>query len=521
MKNAAVSLIVVLLALGAGGCRELVEPDEGYIIIDNILSPVRIKTKGLEGAGWIRAYTTDGEWTVIHLSPSGSFTFNDVLPFNAKIWHCDPVNGSEGCVAVLQAGDDRGYLNANGRLYGKFHVCTANYLQKMGRKHCGARDFAKWDGAVDESTTKHLSRRRTVVLRPNQFPDADANYLWRGDTMSRFISGYHEWQSVNSWHPPSESETAGEWDEYPGSPGQRAFAFPGDTNMSVDIGACSIFLPWEWNDRIRNSFWTTAIGLRTAPIDANGDPVPNPDGTIGRGLAELLLDGVIESSESRQELQIDVTLWLDALTGVYTRPSISPEFHFIVTDDGEREVCLKSYWNANNDIQSNPDAFYRIDQAIISGFVSLFGIGDCRTHPMSMRYCGEISIEAGRGTFTLDEGSIYIAMEPYSVFKPSCNNQFIPSLKNGFANAIKTAGALNMSDGIAQLTDALSDTLGVTIRRLEVTPTGLYAVTATSTDDSQYGVGTCLPDLESPNVTPILQPEVLNRRHSSRGITRF
>jgi hypothetical protein len=521
MKKVTVSLIVALLSLGAGGCRELVEPDEGYIIIENILSPVRIKTKGLEGAGWIRAYTTDGSWTTVHLNPSGSFTFNDVLPFDAKIWHCDPANGSQGCVALLQAGDEKGYLKVNGRAYGKFHVCTVNYVQKMGRKHCGRRDFVKWDGAADESTTKELSYYGTTLVQPNEFPDVDADYLWRGDSMSRFVSGYHEWQSVNSWNPPSESETAGEWDEYPGSLAQQALAFPGDTNISVDIGACAIFLPWEWKDRIQNSFWTTAIGLQTAPIDANGDPIPNPDGTIGRGLAELLLDGVMQSSESRRELKIDVMLWLDALTGIYTRPDISPEFHFIVTEEGKRELCLKSYWNANNDIQSNPDAFYRLDQAIVSAFVSLFGIGDCKTHPMSMRYCGKIEIKNGKGAFTLDEDSIYIAMEPYSVFKPSCNNQFIPGLKNGFADGIKSAGALNMSDGMAQLTEALSDTLGVTIRRLEITPTGIYVVTATSTDDSQYGVGTCLPDLESPNLTPVLQQKVLNRRHSSRGITRF
>jgi hypothetical protein len=521
MKKMALSVMVALLALGAGGCRELVKPAAGYIIIDNILSPVQIRTKGLEGTGWIRAYTTDGTWTVIHLSPSGSFAFNDVLPFDAKIWHCDPASGSEGCVAVLQAGDDEGYLKVNGRAYGKFHVCTANYLQKMGRKHCGERDFAKWDGTVDESTTEDLSYYGTTVLRPNQFPDVSADYLWRGDAMSRFVSGYHEWQYVNSWHPPSESQTAGAWNEYPGLPAQQAFAFPGDTNVSVDIGACAIFLPWEWKDRIPNSFWTTVVGLQTAPIDANGYPIPNPDGTTGRGLAELLLDGVMDSAESRQELNINVKLWLDALTGIDPRPDISPELHFTVTDEGKREVCLKSYWNVDNDIQSNPDAFYRIDQAILGTFISLFGIGDCKTHPMSMRYCGEVGIQNGKGAFNLDEDSIYIAVEPYSVFKPSCNNEFIPSLKNGFVDAIKTAGALNMSDGMAQLTDAVSDLLGVIIRRMEITPTGMYLVTADSIDDSQYGVGTCLPDLQSPNVTPNLQPEVLNRRHSSRGITRF
>ena len=67
---------LVLAALALFGCRELEEPEDGYLIVENILSPVRIKTRDLEGAGWLKAYSPSRAWELIHSSPRGSFLYD-------------------------------------------------------------------------------------------------------------------------------------------------------------------------------------------------------------------------------------------------------------------------------------------------------------------------------------------------------------------------------------------------------------------------------------------------------------
>ena len=137
-----------------------------------------------------------------------------------------------------------------------------------------------------------------------------------------------------------------------------------------------------------------------------------------------------------------------------------------------------------------------------------------------MRYCGEVRLSDGRGELLLDESATHIAVEPYSRFRPVCNNRFIPALKLNMAEAVKDAAAQNLSDGIEELVAGLSESLGVEIRALELTPTGVYVVTATVVDDPQYGVGNCVLAIEQPNVTPFLQHPV-SIEQTARGITRF
>lgn len=517
---------LILASVLLAGCRELSHPKDGYILVESIDSPVRIQTKDLEGEGWIDSFTALGQWERIFTSAGGSFTFNRVLP--ADVWHCDSAFGPESCVALLRAGDEQGYLSVSGRFQGKIHVCTKAYVQTHGRRHCGDRAFVKTEGgSFDETVQVGLSYSSSQASDVSDFPEPDASYAWHGDQASRLMSGQHEWRSVNSWHPPSTADIAGEWSELPWLPWFEGPLFappisPHETQISVDIGACSIFLPWEWEQRIRDSAWTSILAAQTAPVNDRGEIVANADGSIGRGLAELMLDGMIEAfpHQSRETYSVDAMLWMDSLTGIYDRPDVSPEFHFHVSDEGARQVCLKSYWNVSNDIQTRPDAPYRIDQAIAAGFLSLLQIGNCPTHPMSMRYCGEVRVRAGKGELLLDESATHIAVEPYPFIRPVCNNSFIPALKSNLAAAIEDTAAANLSDGIAQLVDGLSDTLGVRVRRLELTPSGLYVVTATSVDDPQYGIGNCLPDIEHPDVTATLQGPVTTEQ-TARGIIRF
>jgi hypothetical protein len=67
------------------------------------------------------------------------------------------------------------------------------------------------------------------------------------------------------------------------------------------------------------------------------------------------------------------------------------------------------------------------------GLTQLCGIGDCKTHSMSVRFCGKIGATGGAPTFTLDEASIRVEMEPYPRIKPACNNNFVPLVKDGLA----------------------------------------------------------------------------------------
>jgi hypothetical protein len=119
-------------------------------------------------------------------------------------------------------------------------------------------------------------------------------------------------------------------------------------------------------------------------------------------------------------------------------------------------------------------------------------------------------------------------MEGYSIFKPSCRNQFQPKVEQALKEGAKTAGEQNLSEGIDQLVRALQNSVdaifgieGFQVRRLELTPSGIYVVTAESSIDPQYEfrVGNCIGDLSTPELRPTIQPPLVVE-YESRGITR-
>jgi hypothetical protein len=139
---------------------------------------------------------------------------------------------------------------------------------------------------------------------------------------------------------------------------------------------------------------------------------------------------------------------------------------------------------------------------------------------VSVFYCGAIDIDPfGKGRFRI-ASDIHVSIEGYGLFKPSCRNQFVPQFKEGMKEGIRTVGAQNLSDGINDFVQAFEDNIGIEIRSLEPTGTGLYVVTATSIGDPQYGIGLCRPELEEENTLPVPQPSVI-KQYPATGITRF
>ncbi len=502
------------------GCRELEEPEDGYVIVENILSPVRIKTRDLEGAGWLKAYLPSQDWEVIYSSSRGSFLYDRVLPLH--VWHCDPPSGSEGCVAKLQAGDDEGFL-ASGNPGGAIYVCTENYAQKVGRRHCGARRFAAYDSATGQvggagRADVPLSAISTTTVDAESWPDSGL-FLWEGDPMSRFYAGDTWLPDVESFQPPPDRGVTASWRELPYSPGgggDLPMAAEPLAAVSTDIGACSLFFPYQWENRLDDLFSSRIGGLSS-----------------DRGFAELLIDNILaDPPEPTNNIEENVFLWADASAVVSTRTDVSPEFHFRVAN-GEPQMCLKNYMTASNELLAPVDDWYRWDQGLVSGVTSLFNIGSCATKPLSLMYCGGIGVKDGRGYFEIDEQAIWANMEDYSVFKPSCRNSFRPSLLAALEDAAKTAGEQNLSEGIDFLVQALQGAvdsvfteLGLPdpdfrVRRLELTPSGIYVVTASSTTDSQYAlnIGNCIGDLDTPEKTPVIQPGLVVE-YGNRGITR-
>jgi hypothetical protein len=196
-----------------------------------------------------------------------------------------------------------------------------------------------------------------------------------------------------------------------------------DANFSVDLGACSIFFPWEWKDRLQGDLlWTPSIGKATD----------------NRGFAEMMLDEIIKKTKPEEGVLRDVILFLDAVGLVKPRTDVSPEFHMSfgptsnVTIPGHNEVyiCLKTYFTVSNVIDETVDDWYRWDQGLLGGLVELFNIGECHERPASAFYCGSIGIGPDQqGYFSIDP-DVVINMQDYSVFKPLCNNQFIPKFKS-------------------------------------------------------------------------------------------
>ena len=374
--------------------------------------------------------------------------------------------------------------------------------------------------ALDDSGRSHLplSPISTTTVDAESWPDGGL-FIWEGDPMSRFYAGDTWLPDVESFQPPPDRGVTASWDEIPYSTdygGRLPLAAAPLAAVSTDLGACSLFLPYQWENRLGDLF-SSRIGELTED----------------RGFAELLIDSILaDPPEPTNNIEENVFLWADASAVVSTRTDVSPEFHFRVAH-GEPQICLKNYMTASNELLTPVDDWYRWDQGLVSGVTSLFNIGSCRAKPLSLMYCGGIGVKDGRGYFEIDEQAIWANMEDYSVFKPSCRNSFRPALLAALEDAAKTAGEQNLSEGIDFLVQALQDTVDSTftelgfldpdfrVRRLELTPSGIYVVTASSTNDPQYAlnIGNCIGDLDTPEKTPVIQPRLLVE-HGNRGITR-
>lgn len=486
---------LVLLTFCASGCRDLVTPALGWVVVENILSPVQIITEDLEGAGWIKAKLPNGQWKPIFISPGGGFSYHEPLP--PEVWHCNPANGSDGCVAQLQVGDEKGFFGT-GKPEGSIYVCTENYVQKVGRKHCGARGLFAGDlGGFQRPKT--LGVIPDVIFAPRSTSatasygdDPHATYWWDGDPMSRFYLGFDGLTDNDRLaHHPPEERIVSDWHEWPysidGYDGPAPVAVDGVQSVSVDIGACSLFIPYKWEDRLDDPIFTPKIGELTEDL----------------GVAEIMVQGILDDPpEPTYEMKDNVMLWMDASAFVKTDTTRSPEFHFRVSASGQPQMCLKTYMRASTSLQSGIDAWYRWDQGFLSALASLFNIGECREHPASLMYCGHPYIDNnGKGAFKVDPNAIWVNIEGYSVFKPACRNQFVPSIKEEFTKGAKTTGQQNISDGIDQFVsgfrNGIKEVLGLDIqpRRLELTPSGIYVVLAQDTNDPQFGFGHCVGDL--------------------------
>jgi hypothetical protein len=193
-KRTALSLLL-LFAVSIVGCRELVSPTNGYIWVADKDSPVRIETKDLASVGWIKAYTQSKEWTEIYRSPSGEFTFNEVLPEEA--WHC---KSDKGCVAALRVGDEEVGLSTP--KLGRIYVCTQDYKASNDRIHCGTRSIATTFDFLTWPVESFLAR---ASHRFEEF--AFFGRSWKGDQAQRIFAGRHEFTNTNNaWDPAFPSE---------------------------------------------------------------------------------------------------------------------------------------------------------------------------------------------------------------------------------------------------------------------------------------------------------------------------
>ncbi|MFW2389533.1 MAG: hypothetical protein ACN4G0_14430 [Polyangiales bacterium] len=420
------------------GCYEITHPDKGYQLIETVLeAPI------LAGKGGSRNTLLAGHpWQFVDQADGEKFLFIERLPFS--VWDCP----RPGCVTRLQVVASDGRVIRHPERPGQdMHVCTVDYVQTFGRVHCRDRTAG---GVV-------LDRRGTTFIGDL------SDEAWESDYFSRLSGGWHSWdQSNDPWHPAEEG-TGAEWSDVPWS--GQALDWTIQNAHNVDLGACSLFVPWKWEDR-----------------DPRLDAILGP--MLGdRGLAELTLDELDQArSESSTTTETeDVTWFFDAFTNLWPR-EIPSEFHYQVTPEGKRQACLRSYFATNTTIRARPGGWNVIAEGIAAGFVELFGIGDCKTHPMSVRFCGELGASEGAPTFSLDESSVVVEMEPYSRFKPSCNRSFVPLVKEGLADGIHKLTDAVISDQLKELTADLP----FEIRRIEPTPAGAYLVVAQDQKDTQY-----------------------------------
>ena len=84
------------------------------------------------------------------------------------------------------------------------------------------------------------------------------------------------------------------------------------------------------------------------------------------------------------------------------------------------------------------------------------------------------------------------------------------------------AEALASDAGVAMLVESLSEILGLDVRRIEMSPRGVYLITAESTADPQYGLGDCRSDLDRAPSTPgAARASDTDIEVGVRGLTRF
>ncbi|MGB8332767.1 MAG: hypothetical protein WCE62_21765 [Polyangiales bacterium] len=510
MRQLLIPLVSAIVFVGISGCRELVTPRPyaADVTVPHVLSPVRIKTNDLEGSGWLKALKPGSSvWTTFFTAPSGEFDFNEVLPLDA--WHCKQ---NEGCVAVLQAGDDEGALDT-ANPYDRIYVCTEDYVQKQGRRHCGKRSIETAASYLGDGwETRALDNRRSTVAG-----DGPARN-WDADGYSRFFSVTHSFETTaNPWEKPNEGDVAGWYQEAPFGSAVPVLPFGGKI-VNVDIGATSVFIPWAWKDRHKTSPLTDLIGLTTG-VDADGRPIVNEDGSIGFGLGELFVSG-LQDTEAITRYSEDVRKWWDTLTDIYPRSDKSPEFHFRV-DNGYRQMCLVQYMRASSKTNGKPDSWYRFDQGFAALWGQILGIGDCNTHSVKVRFCGRPIMVEDTVKFKVASSSVDVQFEPYRHIKKLCNDTFIPEFKKAMASVLVPTAEITVGEGLQILLESFKEILGVEIRRLEPTPTGMYLVLAEDIDDPQYGViGECLPDIGAPmQCTPNYQPRVVFMQIPSTGIT--
>jgi len=518
LARLALFLVATLLA-GVSSCGpSLVAPEDGYLVVDHVFSPVRIQTARLKGAGRLEALLPSGAWTLVHFEPGGSFVYDDILP--GRVWHCSNPGGTEGCVARLRVAHDEGPVGRNATFGpGIVHVCTASYVQRVGRKHCGSRELERLSGSP-EGGDVWLPGAMSLPAERKGYPLEEGVFAWRGDSWSRLVSGTHEFKHADASSPPSGSaaeELSGTFFDYawdPNGPEIRVdLGVPSHASSkaySMDLGACSFFIPWEWEHRLEGAYYTAGLGAFL------GD----------RGLAERFLDEIIDTSEPRSQSEVNALLWVDATVGIAPNESVSPEFHYRLSEDtGQPQICFKQYLRASSNITTKPDHWYRFDQALGTFFLELLPfVGECDSKNLAVRYCGTPTVQAGIGTFEIDESSVHITHQGYPWIKAICNNRFVPQLIDAVRETFAPGGegARQIDLGIALLVDTLADALGLDVRRIEISPRGIYVVTAESTLDPQYGMGDCRADLDrGPTRTAASRPTETHIEYETRGITRF
>ena len=491
--KACLPLFAILIA-GASSCDpKLVSPKNGHLVVDNVLSPVLIQTSRLRGAGRLEGLRTSGTWGLLHFEPDGAFTFREPLP--SDVWHCSDPGATEGCVARLRVAHDPGPIGPNPVFgTGIVHVCTENYVQRQGRRHCGLRSI--------ETTGE------------------PGGFSWEGDAWNRLVVGSHAFGHVDADSPPSGDaalESSGVFFDYRWDPEDEEAVIELGTPASgewvaysMDIGACSFFIPWEWEHRLEDASYTAGLGAALGNV----------------GLAERFLDEMIDTTEPQSQTEVNAMLWVDAVVGIEPNTSASPEFHYrLSAETGAPQICFKQYFHASSDISTKPDHWYRFDQAIGAFFLEILPfLGRCGSKNVSFRYCGTPVVEDGVGMFEVDPSSVQIAHQGYPWAKTICNNEFVPQFIDGVRATFEPGGegATQIDAGVAVLVESLSEILGLDVRRIEMSPRGVYLITAESTADPQYGLGDCRSELDrSPSTPGAARASDTDIEVGVRGLTRF